>query len=144
LIRAGAELFSGAADAAPPLNARISGVVGFICAVSFAGVFAFLLMAPGLLGFRAGRAGHLVGVPESIFATPSDEEISGHALGICGAPGRICGHVVEWVLNPLWVQLSQKTHAEFGIERLLSVCPRPPRLVASFLGLTKKQALPKP
>src|SRR5262249_799361 len=25
------------------------------------------------------------------------------------------GHVVEWVLNPLWVRLDQKVHAEFGI-----------------------------
>ena len=31
------------------------------------------------------------------------------------------GHVVEWVLNPVWVQLDQKTHAEFGIERLYLV-----------------------
>ncbi|MFX6819290.1 DUF2244 domain-containing protein, partial [Acinetobacter baumannii] len=27
------------------------------------------------------------------------------------------GHVVEWTLNPLWVQLEQKSHAEFGIEK---------------------------
>src|ERR1700686_10423 len=31
------------------------------------------------------------------------------------------GHVIEWVLNPLWVQLDQKTHAEFGIEKLYLV-----------------------
>ena len=31
------------------------------------------------------------------------------------------GHVVEWVLNPLWVRLDQKVHAEFGIERLYLV-----------------------
>ena len=31
------------------------------------------------------------------------------------------GHVVEWVLNPLWVQLDQNGDAEFGIERLYLV-----------------------
>src|SRR5713226_4896538 len=31
------------------------------------------------------------------------------------------GHVVEWVLNPLWVQFEQKSHAEFGIEKLYLV-----------------------
>ncbi len=31
------------------------------------------------------------------------------------------GHVVEFVLNPLWVQLDQKTHAEYGIEKLYLV-----------------------
>ena len=31
------------------------------------------------------------------------------------------GHVVEWVLNPLWVQLDQTSDEEFGIERLYLV-----------------------
>ena len=31
------------------------------------------------------------------------------------------GHVVEWVLNPLWVQLDQKSDEEFGIEQLYLV-----------------------
>jgi hypothetical protein len=54
------------------------------------------------------------------------------------------GHVVEWVLNPLWVQLDQKTHAEFGIEKLYLVSRGRRVSVASFLGPTKKQALPRP
>ena len=55
------------------------------------------------------------------------------------------GHVVEWMLNPLWVQLDQKAHAEFGIERLYLVS-RGRRLSdrRAFWGPTKKQALPKP
>jgi Integral membrane protein len=54
------------------------------------------------------------------------------------------GHVVEWVLNPLWVRLDQKTHAEFGIERLYLVSKRPPRIHREFSGRDEKQALPKP
>jgi uncharacterized membrane protein len=49
------------------------------------------------------------------------------------------GHVVEWVLNPLWVQLDQKTHAEFGIEKLYLLS----KGVASFLGPDEKASFAK-
>jgi uncharacterized membrane protein len=48
------------------------------------------------------------------------------------------GHVVEWVLNPLWVQLDRKTHAEFGIERLYLLSKGRRVSVASFLGAKEK------
>ena len=48
------------------------------------------------------------------------------------------GHVVEWVLNPLWVQLDQKTHAEFGIEKLYLVSQGPPRLDRELSGAGRK------
>ncbi|MDE2332836.1 MAG: DUF2244 domain-containing protein [Bradyrhizobium sp.] len=48
------------------------------------------------------------------------------------------GHVVEWVLNPLWVQLDQKIHAEFGIERLYLVSRGRRVSIASFLGPDEK------
>ncbi len=54
------------------------------------------------------------------------------------------GHVVEWVLNPLWVRLDQKTHAEFGIERLYLVSRAAGSRSGVFWGRTKKQVLPKP
>jgi len=53
------------------------------------------------------------------------------------------GHVVEWVLNPLWVQLDQKTHAEFGIEKLYLVSKGRRVSVASFLGPDEKASFAK-
>jgi uncharacterized membrane protein len=48
------------------------------------------------------------------------------------------GHEVEWILNPVWVQLDQKTHAEFGIEKIY-LRSRGRRIsVASFLGPDEK------
>ena len=53
------------------------------------------------------------------------------------------GHVVEWVLNPLWVQLDQKIHAEFGIERLYLVSRGRRVSIASFLGPEEKASFAK-
>ena len=54
------------------------------------------------------------------------------------------GHVVEWVLNPLWVQLDQQVHAEFGIERLYLVSRGRRVSVGAFSAPTKKPVLPRP
>jgi uncharacterized membrane protein len=48
------------------------------------------------------------------------------------------GHVVEWVLNPLWVQLDQIAHEEFGIERLYLVSRGRRVSIGSFLGPDEK------
>ena len=48
------------------------------------------------------------------------------------------GHVVEFVLNPLWVQLDQKTHAEYGVEKLYLLSKGRRVSVASFLGPDEK------
>src|SRR6266403_334950 len=53
------------------------------------------------------------------------------------------GHVVEWVLNPLWVQLDQKTHAEFGIEKLYLVSKGRRVSIANFLGPNEKASFAK-
>jgi uncharacterized membrane protein len=53
------------------------------------------------------------------------------------------GHVVEWVLNPLWVQLDQKTHAEFGIEKLYLLSKGRRVSIASFLGPDEKASFAK-
>jgi uncharacterized membrane protein len=53
------------------------------------------------------------------------------------------GHVVEWVLNPLWVRLDQKIHAEFGIERLYLVSRGRYVSVGSFLGPDEKASFAK-
>ena len=53
------------------------------------------------------------------------------------------GHVAEWVLNPLWVQLHQKAHEEFGIERLYLVSHGRRLAIASFLGADEKASFAK-
>ena len=53
------------------------------------------------------------------------------------------GHVVEWVLNPLWVQLDRTVHAEFGIERLYLVSKGRRVSIASFLGPDEKASFAK-
>src|SRR3979490_1473277 len=104
--------------------------------VSFATGIAFLLMGAwpvlGFLGldvlvlywafrvnFRRANA------TDDITVTPSE-------LRVRRVSHR--GHVVEWVLNPLWVQLDQKIHAEFGIERLYLVSRGRRISIGSFLG----------
>jgi uncharacterized membrane protein len=112
----------------------------FLSVVSFAAGFAFLLMgAWPVLGFFgldmlaiywAFRVNFLhARASEEISVTPSELRVR-----------RIShrGHVVEWVLNPLWVQLDQKTHAEFGIEKLYLVSKGRRVSIASFLGPDEK------
>jgi len=120
-------------------------LMAFLSVVSFAAGFAFLLMGAwpvlGFFGldvvvvywafrinFRHAKA------TEEISVTPSE-------LRVRRVSHR--GHVVEWVLNPLWVQLDQKTHAEFGIEKLYLVSRGRRVSVASFLGAEEKASFAK-
>ena len=120
-------------------------LMGFVSAVSFAAGLAFLLMGAwpvfGFFGldvlaiywafrinFRDAKA------TEEIRVTPSE-------LRVRRVSHR--GHVVEWVLNPLWVQLDQKTHAEFGIEKLYLVSRGRRVAVANFLGADEKASFAK-
>ncbi|HEX7790802.1 MAG TPA: DUF2244 domain-containing protein [Afipia sp.] len=48
------------------------------------------------------------------------------------------GHIAEWTLNPLWVRLEQKAHAEFGIEKLYLVSRGRRLSIGSFLGPDEK------
>jgi uncharacterized membrane protein len=117
----------------------------FLSAVSFAAGLAFLLMgAWPVLGFFAldvlaiywafrinfnrGKA------TEQICVTPIE-------LRVRRVSHR--GHVVEWVLNPLWVQLDQKTDAEFGIEKLYLLSKGRRVSIASFLGADEKASFAK-
>ena len=120
-------------------------LMALVCAVSFVAGVAFLLMGAwpvfGFFGldvlviywafrvnFRRGDAS------EEITITPSE-------LRLRRVSHR--GHVVEWVLNPLWVRLDQKTHAEFGIERLYLVSKGRHVSVGSFLGPDEKASFAK-
>jgi uncharacterized membrane protein len=120
-------------------------LMAFLSLVSFAAGLAFWLMGAwpvfGFFGldvlavywafrinFRHARA------TEEISVTPSE-------LRVRRVSHR--GHVVEWVLNPLWVQLDQKTHEEFGIEKLYLVSKGRRISVASFLGPDEKASFAK-
>jgi uncharacterized membrane protein len=115
-------------------------LMAFLSLVSFAAGVAFLLMGAwpvfGFFGldmlaiywafkvnFRRARA------CEEILVTPSQ-------LRVRRVSHR--GHVAEWVLNPLWVQIDQKAHAEFGIEKLYLVSRGRRLAIASFLGPDEK------
>jgi uncharacterized membrane protein len=53
------------------------------------------------------------------------------------------GHVVEFVLNPLWVRLDQVVHEEYGIENLYLVSRGRSLAIASFLGPDEKASFAK-
>jgi uncharacterized membrane protein len=117
----------------------------FITVISFIAGFAFWLMGAwpifGFFGldvlviywafkinFRRAKAF------EKITVTPSE-------LRVRRVSHR--GHVVEWVLNPLWVRLDQTVHEEFGIERLYLVSKGRRVSVASFLNPDEKASFAK-
>ena len=120
-------------------------LMAFLTSISFAAGIAFWMMGAwpvfGFFGldvlavywafrinFRNAKAS------EEISVTPSE-------LRVRRVSHR--GHAVEWVLNPLWVQLDQKTHAEFGIERLYLVSKGRRVSIASFLGPDEKASFAK-
>jgi uncharacterized membrane protein len=53
------------------------------------------------------------------------------------------GHVMEFVLNPLWVQLDQKIHAEYGVEKLYLLSKGRRVSIGSFLGPDEKASFAK-
>jgi uncharacterized membrane protein len=120
-------------------------LMGFLSVISFAAGIAFLLMGAWpvfgffgldvLLVYWAFRVNfHRAKATEEISVTPSE-------LRVRRVSHR--GHVAEWVLNPLWVQLDQKIHAEFGIEELYLVSRGRRVAIASFLGPDEKASFVK-
>ena len=120
-------------------------LMAFLSLISFAAGVAFLLMGAwpvfGFFGldvlaiywafkinFRRARA------CEEILVTPRE-------LRVRRVSHR--GHVTEWVLNPLWVQIDQKVHEEFGIEKLYLVSRGRHLAIASFLGPDEKASFIK-
>lgn len=120
-------------------------LIGLVIAVSFAAGIMFLMMGAwpvmaffGLdalviywafkLNFRRADA------IEDIVITP-------YEIRVRRVSHR--GHVVEWTLNPMWVQLEQKSHAEFGIEKLYLVSRGRRLSIGSFLGPDEKASFAK-
>src|ERR1700732_5445131 len=140
------ELFSALLTPHRSLNrAGFLVLMGFLSTVSFAAGLAFLRVGAwpvigffGLdvltiyLAFRVNFRDATA--TEEIRVTPSE-------LRIRRVSHR--GDVVEWVLNPLWVQLDQKIHAEFGIEKLYLVSKGRRVSIASFLGPDEKASFSK-
>jgi uncharacterized membrane protein len=140
------ELFSALLTPHRSLNrAGFLALMMFLCIVSFAAGLAFLLMGAwpvfGFFGldvlaiywafrinFQRGRAS------EEIHVTSCE-------LRVRRVSHR--GHVIEFVLNPLWVQLDQKIHAEYGIEKLYLLSKGRRVSIASFLGPDEKASFAK-
>jgi uncharacterized membrane protein len=120
-------------------------LMALLCVISFAAGLAFLLMGAwpvfGFFGldvlavYWAFRINfRRAGATEQISVTLSE-------LRVRRVSHR--GHTVEWVLNPLWVQLDQQTHAEFGIEKLYLVSKGRRVSIARFLGPDEKASFAK-
>ena len=117
----------------------------FLSAVSFAAGIAFLLMgAWPVLGFFGLDVLAIYWAFRINFRDArATEEISVTACELRVRRVSHRGHVVEWVLNPLWVRLDQKIHAEFGIEKLYLVSKGRRVSVARFLGADEKASFAK-
>jgi uncharacterized membrane protein len=120
-------------------------LMAFLSIVSFAAGLAFLLMgAWPVLGFFGLDILVVYWAFRINFRhAKATEEISVTASELRVRRVSHRGHVVEWVLNPLWVRLDQKTHAEFGIEKLYLVSRGRRVSVASFLGADEKASFAK-
>jgi uncharacterized membrane protein len=120
-------------------------VMTFLSVISFATGVAFLIMGAwpvfGFLGLDVlaiyiafkinfGRAR----AREEITVTPSE-------LWVRRVSHR--GHVVEWVLNPLWVRLDEVIHDEFGTERIYLISRGRRVSVGGFLGAEEKASFAK-
>ncbi|MBV9985353.1 DUF2244 domain-containing protein [Bradyrhizobium sp.] len=120
-------------------------VMACVSVVSFAAAIACLMIGAwpvlGFLGldvlaiylafkinFRSAKA------YEEILVTPSE-------LRLRRVSHR--GHVMEFAFNPLWVQLDQVIHEEFGVERLFLVSKGRRVALASFLGPDEKASFAK-
>jgi uncharacterized membrane protein len=120
-------------------------LMGFLSAVSFATGIAFLLMGAwpvlGFLGLDVLVIYWAFRVNFRRAAATEDITVTPLELRVRRVSHR--GHVVEWVLNPLWVQLDQKVHAEFGIERLYLVSRGRRISIGNFLGADEKASFAK-
>lgn len=117
-------------------------LMAFLTVISFAAGIAFLIMgAWPVLGFFgldvlaiywAFKVNYRrAGAREEISMTPSE-------LRVRRVSHR--GHVMEWVLNPLWVRVDQIAHEEFGIEKLYLVSRGRRVSIGGFLGPDEKSS----
>ena len=116
--------------------------MAFLTVISFAAGIAFLIMgAWPVVGFFGLDVLRSIGPSGSITAAPAYEEISVTPSELRVRRVSHRGHVMEWVLNPLWVRLDQIAHEEFGIEKLYLVSRGRRVSIGSFLGAGGKGKL---
>jgi uncharacterized membrane protein len=120
-------------------------LMGFLSTVSFVAGVAFLLMGawPVLGFFGLDVLAIWWAFRVNFRRAKATEEITVTATELRVRRVSHRGHVVEWVLNPLWVRLDRKTHAEFGIEKLYLVSRGRRVSVANFLGADEKASFAK-
>jgi uncharacterized membrane protein len=120
-------------------------LMGFLSLISFAAGVAFLLMgAWPVFGFFGLDVLAIYWAFKINFARArACEEISVTPTELRVRRVNHRGHVAEWVLNPLWVQIDQKAHEEFGIEKLYLVSRGRRLAIASFLGPDEKASFVK-
>ena len=120
-------------------------LMGFLSAVSFIAGVAFLLMGAwpvfGFFGLDILIIYWAFRVNFRRAAATEEITITSSELRVRRVSHR--GHVVEWVLNPVWVHLDRKTHAEFGIEKLYLVSRGRRVTIANFLGPDEKASFAK-
>jgi uncharacterized membrane protein len=120
-------------------------LMGFLTVVSFAAGLAFWLMGAwpvlGFFGLDVLAVYWAFRINFRHAEATEEIRVTHSELRVRRVSHR--GHVVEWVLNPLWVQLDRKTHAEFGIERLYLVSKGRRVSVAGFLGPDEKASFAK-
>ncbi len=120
-------------------------LMAFLSVISFAAGIAFLLMgAWPVFGFFGLDVLAIYWAFKINFARArACEEILVTASELRVRRVSHRGQVSEWVLNPLWVQIDQKAHEEFGIEKLYLVSRGRRLAIASFLGPDEKASFIK-
>jgi uncharacterized membrane protein len=120
-------------------------LMGFLSLVSFAAGVAFWLMGAwpvfGFFGLDVLLVYWAFRINFRHAKATEEISITASELRVRRVSHR--GHVVEWVLNPRWVQLDQKAHAEFGIEKLYLVSKGRRVSVGNFLGPDEKASFSK-
>ena len=118
-------------------------LMGFLSVVSFATGIAFLLMGAwpvlGFLGLDVLAVYWAFRINFRHAKASEEIRITASELRLRRISHR--GHVVEFVLNPLWVQLDRTTHAEYGIEKLYLRSKGQRVSIGSFLGPDEKASL---
>jgi uncharacterized membrane protein len=120
-------------------------LMAFVVAISFAAGLAFLLMGAwpvfGFFGLDALAIYWAFKVYHRRARAIEEITVTASAIRVRRISPR--GDMMEWVFNPLWVQLDQVSHAEFGIEQLFLVSKGRRVAIARFLGPDEKAAFVK-
>ena len=128
LNRTGFLLVMAAISAASFVAGVACLMIGAWPVLGFLGLDVIAVYVAFRINFRSAKA------YEEILVTPSE-------LRLRRVSHR--GHVMEFAFNPLWVQLDQVIHEEFGVERLFLVSKGRRVALASFLGPDEKASFAK-